>query len=196
MQVTSYLISPLMFGLIAVSTPLIKVLLGDKWLPCVPFLQLACLQFWFQPLQTANCQAIKAMGRSDIYLKMEIWKKIIGVAFLVFAISRGVYAIAIACVISVFFSAIISMIPNVSLLKYSYKDQLLDISSSLIMSIIMLFAVYPLSFIKMPSIIILTVQILLGSGIYIALSKLFNVQPFLYLMDFIKKSLLKRNREI
>ncbi len=101
MQITAYLISPLMFGLIAVSTPLVKVLLTDKWLPCVPFLQIACIQFLFQPLQAANCQAIKAMGKGGLYLKMEIAKKIVGIVLLIAAIPHGVFAIAIACAISI-----------------------------------------------------------------------------------------------
>ena len=193
MQITAYLISPLMFGLIAVSTPLVKVLLTDKWLPCVPFLQLACLQFLFQPLQTANCQAIKAMGKGGTYLKMEIAKKIFGIALLIIAIPRGVYAIAIACVISVFISALISMFPNVSLLDYSYKEQIADVSSSIIMSLIMLAMIYPMTFLKLNSLVILIVQVIAGIIIYLVLSKVFKVQPFLYLTEFAKKLFKKRS---
>lgn len=195
MQVTSYLISPLMFGLIAVSTPLIKVLLGDKWLPCIPFLQIACLQYLFQPLQAANCQAIKAMGRGEMYLKMEIAKKIVGVVLLILAIPRGVVAIAVACAVSIFISTIISMVPNVSILDYSYKDQVADISSSLIMSIVMLLILYPMTFLKINNIILLISQIILGAIIYIGLSKIFKVQSFYYLLDFVKKLLKKEKNK-
>lgn len=192
MQITAYLISPLMFGLIAVSTPLVKVLLTDKWLPCVPFLQIACIQFLFQPLQAANCQAIKAMGKGGMYLKMEIAKKIVGIVLLIAAIPHGAFAIAIACAISIVISTIISMIPNASLLEYSYKDQVSDISSSLIMSIIMLISIYPITYLKLNSIVVLVVQVITGVAIYFSLSKLFQVQPYLYLMGFVKKMVVRR----
>src|SRR5699024_11656615 len=54
-----------------IAKPLVLFLLTEKWLPCVPFLQLACISFGLQPIQTANCQAIKAIGRSDVYLATE-----------------------------------------------------------------------------------------------------------------------------
>lgn len=82
MVVTSYLIFPMMFGLGMIAEPLVSFLLTDKWLPCVPFLQLTCISFAFQPIQAANCQAIKAIGRSDVYLKTEIVKKTIGIGLL------------------------------------------------------------------------------------------------------------------
>ena len=100
MQITAYLISPLMFGLIAVSTPLVKVLLTDKWLPCVPCLQVFCLSYALWPIHTANLQAINAVGRSDIYLKLEIIKKFVGMGILLTSLYYGVYAIAIGTLIS------------------------------------------------------------------------------------------------
>ena len=68
----------LMAGLAAVARPLVSLLLTDKWLPCVPFLQICCIDFAFYPIHTANLQAINAMGRSDVFLKLEIIKAVQG----------------------------------------------------------------------------------------------------------------------
>lgn len=77
---SSFLVLPMMIGLAVIGEPLVKILLTDKWLPCVPFLQVFCLSYALWPIHTANLQAINALGRSDIFLKLEIIKKIIGLA--------------------------------------------------------------------------------------------------------------------
>ena len=76
MKTTSYVIFPMMVGLMFIGESLIDVLLGEKWLVCVPFLQCGCLYYMCQPIQTTNWQIIKAVGRSDLCLKLEIIKKI------------------------------------------------------------------------------------------------------------------------
>ena len=79
---SSYLIFPICMGLATVAVPLISVLLTDKWLPCVPYLQAYCFVYAFWPVHTANLQAINAQGRSDLFLKLEIIKKTIGIVTL------------------------------------------------------------------------------------------------------------------
>ena len=73
-SMSAFVLMPSMFGLAAVAEPLVKVLLTDKWLPCVPFLQLACISFVFYPIHNANLTAINSLGRSDVFLKLEIIK--------------------------------------------------------------------------------------------------------------------------
>lgn len=73
--VSSYLVLPMMAGLIAVARPMVLLLLGEKWLACVPFLQIMCVAYSFWPIHIANLQALNAMGRSDIFLKLEIVKR-------------------------------------------------------------------------------------------------------------------------
>jgi O-antigen/teichoic acid export membrane protein len=67
--------APLMIGLASVSEPAVKLILTDKWLPSVFYLRIFCISFMFYPIHTANLNAIKAMGRSDLFLKLEIAKK-------------------------------------------------------------------------------------------------------------------------
>lgn len=85
-MMSAYIIFPMMAGLAAIAEPLVRLLLTDKWLPCVPFMQIYCFTFAFWPVHTSNLQAINAMGRSDIFLKLEIIKKSYGLIALVIAV--------------------------------------------------------------------------------------------------------------
>ena len=76
-RLSSYIMSPLMLGLAAAAEPFVRLILTEKWIDCVPLLQIFCIIFLFQPVHTANTQAIKAIGRSDITLKLEFIKKCI-----------------------------------------------------------------------------------------------------------------------
>ena len=72
-RISSYIMLPMMCGFALIAEPFVRVLLTDKWLSCVPFLQLACISYALYPIHTANLTGINALGRSDIFLKLEIW---------------------------------------------------------------------------------------------------------------------------
>lgn len=195
MVVTAYLIFPLMVGMAAVAEPLVKVLLTDKWLPCVNYLQLACISFGLQPIQEANCQAIKSIGRSDVYLKMEIIKKTIGIGLLFAVINKGVTTIAIIEVVSICISAVISVIPNKRLIGYSIFEQIKDLLPSLVMSAIMGLSVYPFTFLSCAPLVIVSVQFVVGVMVYLILSKLTKNEAFEYLLDIIQDIAQKRKNQ-
>ena len=85
-KTSTYVIAPLMMGLAFVGEPLVSLILTDKWLPCVPFMRVFCITYMFYPIHTANLNAIKALGRSDLYLKLEIIKKIAGIVVIIITI--------------------------------------------------------------------------------------------------------------
>ena len=76
-QVSSYIMWPLMVGLGVVGEPLIRLFLTEKWLPCLPYLRIFCFTYGMWPIHTANLQAMNALGRSDLFLKLEIIKKVL-----------------------------------------------------------------------------------------------------------------------
>lgn len=191
MIVTSYLIFPMMVGLGVVAEPLVRFLLTDKWLPCVPFLQLACFADALQPIQTANCQAIKSIGRSDVYLKMEIAKKTIGIGLLLAFMHRSVMAVAVTDVVAVFISAIISVVPNKRLINYSYGEQIKDLLPSIIMSVVMGAAIYPISKLPTTPFVTFILQVVVGVALYFVMSKCSKNEAFEYLTVTIK-SIVKK----
>ena len=118
---SSFLVFPMMVGMAVVAEPLVKIVLTEKWLPAVPFIQIACFTYSLLPIHTANLQAINAIGRSDIFLRLEIIKKIVGLVILAASLPFGVYAIALGGAISSLISTFINAYPNKQLLDYSYK---------------------------------------------------------------------------
>ena len=82
-KTSTYIMAPLMMGLAFCAEAIVGLVLTDKWLPCVPFLRIFCITYMFYPIHTANLNAIKAMGRSDLFLKLEIAKKCVGMILVV-----------------------------------------------------------------------------------------------------------------
>ncbi len=187
---SSYIMSPMMLGLAAVATPFINVLLTDKWLPAVPLLQIFCVYYLFQPIHTANMQAIKAVGRSDIYLKVEIVKKVIELVTLLLVFWVSVDAIAISMAVLATLFIFVNSYPNKKLIDYSIKEQLKDILPGLLMAIAMATTVYAIGFLPLPDIALLVVQLLVGMMVYLLLSIVTKNQQFTY----IKNTILRKNK--
>lgn len=174
-SVTSYVVFPLMIGLCAVGDKFIELLLTDKWIDAVPYLRIFCVASMFDMINIGNCETIKAMGRSDIFLIMEIIKKagyflVIGM-FLLFSDSPVILACS-----SLFCTVIaitVNSIPNKHLIAYSYKYQAQDLALNLISSLIMGGVVLCLGYcIPLETFPLLLVQILSGVIIYLLLSLL------------------------
>ncbi|MEG0051018.1 MAG: lipopolysaccharide biosynthesis protein [Terrisporobacter sp.] len=189
---SSFIVFPTMVGLAIVAKPLVSILLTDKWLPCVHFLQIFCISYALWPIHTANLQAINAMGRSDIYLKLEIAKKVVGMIILVISLFYGVYGIAIGTLIAGIISTFINSYPNKKLLNYSYLEQMKDIMPSFIISILMGIITYSVRFLNMGNMFTITIQILVGAISYIVLAKIFKLECYIYLVDTLKGILNKR----
>ena len=185
-KTSSYIMWPLMFGLAVVSKPLVLWMLTDKWLPSVPYLQIACFNYAFWPIHTANLEALKAIGRSDLFLKMEIVKKVIGLVLLIGSMNYGVMAIALSMIVSTILSSFINAYPNSKILKYSYIDQIKDMLPSILLSLFMSIVIYPISFVIDNSLLLIIVQILIGGMIYILLSRIFRLESFMYIINMIK----------
>jgi len=188
-MVSSFLVLPMMAGLAAVAEPLIRLLLTDKWLPCVPFLQICCIDFAFYPIHTANLQAINAMGRSDVFLKLELIKKSYGIVILVLSVVLfdSVYAIAWGAVVSTLLSAVVNASPNRRLMGYGYLEQMKDVLPSIALSLVMFAAVSAAGMLPLPTILLLCVQIITGMLVYGALALLFRLEAAQYLLDMAKK---------
>jgi teichuronic acid exporter len=179
---SSFIIFPMMVGLAVTAEPLVKFLLTDKWLPCVPFLQIFCASYALMPIHTANLQAINALGRSDIFLKLEIIKIIVGLSVLGITVFYGVYAIALGAVLSGIISTFINAYPNKKLLGYSYKDQCNDIMPSLLLSLVMGVVVYNFKLLGLSALITLIIQVCGGVILYVGLAWIFKLECFRYLV--------------
>ena len=190
---SSFIIFPMMAGLAGVAEPLVKLLLTEKWLPCVPYMQICCFTFAFYPVHTCNLQAINAMGRSDIFLKLEIIKKLMGVATLAFAVIcfDSPMAIAITSMFTGLISCFINASPNKKLAGYSYGEQMKDILPSFLCAAVMFGAVLSVGLLKLGTVATICVQVLVGVVVYVALAALFRLAPFRMLLKFAKNKMKK-----
>lgn len=193
-KTSTYIMAPLMMGLAFCANTVVSLILTDKWLPCVPFLQIFCVTYMFYPIHTANLNAIKAMGRSDMFLILEIVKKVVGLIIMFSTIWFGVLFMAYSLLFQSVINQIINSWPNKKLMNYSYFEQLKDIMPGIGLAFIMGLCVMPIGLIKLHPIIILPIQILLGMAIYIIGSKIFKIESYEYVMDIVKSFLKKKKR--
>lgn len=190
-KTSTYIMMPCMMGLAVCAEPLIRLILTDKWLPAVFFMRIFCFSYAFWPIHTANLNAIKAMGRSDLFLKLEIIKKIVGLVAILSTMWISVEAMAYSLFATSILSQIINSFPNKKLLNYGYHSQLMDMLPQIGLSLFMGAVVYCVTFMKLNSVLMLIIQVPLGAFIYIAGSKLFKIDSFEYLCS-IAMSFLKR----
>lgn len=189
-----FIIFPMMVGLASIAKPLISIILTDKWLECVPFLQMMCFAYAFNPFHIANLQAINAVGRSDIYLKLEIIKKIIGITAIIITIPFGVYAMVATKLVTSIISSFLNASPNKKLLNYSYFEQIKDIFPSIALSLTMGIIVYLISFLNIDIYLRLIIQITSGIVIYIGIAKLLKLECYTYLENILKDIINKKLR--
>lgn len=189
-----YIMAPMMMGLAFVAEPLVILILTEKWLPCVPFLRIFCINYMFWPIHTANLNAIKAMGRSDLFLKLEIVKKMVGFSLLLGTMRFGVMAMAYSLLISSVLSQIINSWPNRKLLNYGYLEQMRDILPGIVLAVFMGICISFVALLDFPVIITLGIQVILGIGIYIGGSAVLKLDSFEYLWGITTGYLKKENR--
>ncbi len=186
-RTSSFLVLPMLFGLIAVADTMVLALLGEKWLICVPYLRIMCVAYAFYPIHITNLQAINAVGRSDIFLRLEIIKKMVGIVGLVIGIRYSpVILVSIKASVD-FLCVFINAWPNKKLLGYSVGRQLRDIASSILLSAFMCLCVYGLQFVLPGGVWLkLGIQILAGAVIYMGLAWMFRMESFRYLLETIR----------
>jgi O-antigen/teichoic acid export membrane protein len=197
MKISTYVMAPLLMGLAACGKAIISILITDKWLPSYPYMVIFCITFMFWPVHTANLNAIKAMGRSDLFLKLEILKKIVGISAVLITFKISVMAMAYSMIVTSILSQIINAWPNKKLMDYSYIEQLKDILPGIGLAMFMGGCVYCVNLLKFSSWLTLLIQIPMGMIIFLGLSALFKLDSFTYCLNMAKpiiNKVLKKNK--
>lgn len=136
LKTSTFLIVPSMTLFAVAAEPIVGILLGEKWLPCVPFLRMYCFIYALLPIHTTNLQALNGMGRSDLFLKLELIKKAYGICFILFAafVFKDVYLMVTMYMITGIISTFVNAYPNKRVIGYSYSEQLRDIAPAFVIS--------------------------------------------------------------
>lgn len=196
-RISSFLILPMLFGLCAVADTLVLALLGEKWLSCVPYLRILCVAYSFWPIHITNLQAINAAGRSDVFLKLEIIKKAMGLMGLLVGIQFGPLVLVSIKAVLDFFCTFVNSWPNKRLLGYGIGTQWADILTSAGLSLAMAGCVYGLGLaLPQGAWIKLCLQIGFGVGCYAVLAAIFQAESFRYLVCLVQDRMNSRKQNI
>ncbi|MCI8417909.1 MAG: lipopolysaccharide biosynthesis protein [Lachnospiraceae bacterium] len=190
----AFIIFPLMAGIAAVAPSFVDILLTSKWLGCVPYMRIYCLIFAFYPIYTCNLQAINAMGRSDIFLKLELIKQGYNLAVITIAVFffQTPMAIAVSAVLCIPINLFINGYPNKKLIDYPISEQVCDFIQPGIISLVMFGVCYFIEFFGFSSIITILLQIAVGFIFYITASLIFKSSSFGKIL-MVLKALMEKN---
>lgn len=190
LRLGTFVLFPLMMGAAVCATGIVRLLLTDKWLEMVPFFQMFCVVYALLPVQTANLNAIKALGRSDLFLKIETVKKVIGIITLIITVPMGVKHIAFGQIVVNVLGQLVNAWPNRKLMGYAYREQLLDVLPSALATVAMGILVYLVSLLKLPVGATLLLQVLTGVVSYVVIALVFRMSGMAYMRKVL--SMLKK----
>ena len=167
LKLSAFIVFPLMMGLAAVAFPLIRVVLTPKWEGCSLYLQIICFALMWYPIHAINLNLLQVKGRSDLFLRLEIIKKIVGVCIMCITIPLGITAMCIGMVVSSFISLFINTHYTGKLIYVGYIKQMRDLLPIFINSLIMGGIVYLCIQISDNDIVQLSLGIVVGLISYI-----------------------------
>ena len=194
LKTSTFIIVPSMTAFALVARPLVIILLGEKWLPSVPFLRMYCFVYALLPIHTTNLQVLNGMGRSDLFLKLEVYKKIIGLTVMcitVFVI-RNLYAIVGGYMVCGVIYTIINAAPNKAVIGYSYTEQMIDILPAFGLAAAAAAIAWPLCLTSLSAPAMVLAQCLVFSAAYLGLAALLHVEEFSYLLETVRGFVARR----
>lgn len=187
LRVTFYLICPLMFILFGISDHLIIVLLSDKWLPVSTMLKILSMAMVWYPIDALNLNLLTVKGRSDLFLKLEMIKKMFAFALVLCSIKYGIIALCVTLVIYGFFEIITDTYYTGKFYNLGFIKQMRTLFPSLILSCIMLLAIYMVNYFIMNHYLALSLGLFVGAVVYIGLSYLLNLKELKDFCSFVLK---------
>lgn len=190
-QLTMLITFVCMLTLAAIAKPMIIVLIGEQWLPCVPMLQIICLSMMLYPLHAINLNMLQVQGRSDLFLKLEIIKKCIGIGPILLGIFVNIYCMLIGSVVSGLFCYYLNARYSGPFLNYSISQQIKDILPSFIIALLVSLIVYAFSFLPVSSFIILPIQLIAVAITTIALCEITKRTEYFELKNIVLATIKK-----
>lgn len=191
-RVPMFIYTPLMFAIAAMAKPLICIMIGEKWMDCVPLLQVLCIGYVFSPMTAINLNLLYVKGRSDISLKLDLIKKPLGIIVLFVSIPFGLWWMCVGKALFDFVSFAMNCYYTKKLLNYGFVEQFKSITPILIYSTIMLVAILLMNSLFASYWLMLVCGTIVGVGIYIGLSLLFKENALQTCINILKNKSLKR----
>jgi len=182
---SSYVLFPMLAGLAIAAKPLISLLLTEKWLECVPYMQIFCFTQAATIGMISRHQALNATGRSDVFMYEHIFSRVVGLLILFYVYRISVMAIALSLVASSLIFIFVIMYTSKRFNHYSYKNQLSDIFPPIAICFCMGIPIYFIRLLELSNGLTLCMQIFVGTFIYIALSVISKPMGYRTRMEYI-----------
>ncbi len=186
LSLSAFLIFPAMLGMSAISREFILVILGQKWIAAAPYMELLCFVYCAYPVHTMNIQCVKAVGRSDIFLKLEVYKKILETAAVILTVRKGILAMIWGQVMLSLAGMLINAWPSKKLIQYGFREQVQDLMPVIIPGVLMYLAVKLVSCLALAVFPKLVLELITGAAVYTAVSMGIKSPPFMYLLNQVK----------
>lgn len=191
-KITMFVTAVCMISLGAVSEPMVYTLIGSKWHEAATYLPLICISMSLYPLHSINLNILQVLGRSDIFLYLEILKKIVGLIPIAVGIFYGIYYMLLTSI----FTGIISLYFNTwytgKTLNYTFMNQLRDIAPSYLTALFIAIAVYFLKYLVLPCYVVLLLQIVVGIIVGFSISELLKFEEYTELKSIVVKTIKRK----
>ena len=182
-----------MLGLAAVARPLILILIGEKWLPAVGFLQIICFSGMFYPLHAINLNILQVKGRSDLFLRLEIIKKIIAVGPLVLGVLYSIEYMLWGSVCTSLIAYFLNSYYSADLIDYPTKEQIKDILPTFLVSFVTAAAMWSLTLLSLSNWVLLPLQCLLGIALAVLIYECLHLPEYVEVKQ-LAFSILRRKK--
>jgi O-antigen/teichoic acid export membrane protein len=174
----------LMLSMAAVAEPMIMVLIGEKWLPAVEYLQLLCFAGMLFPLHSLNLNILNVKGRSDLFLRLEIIKKLIAVPVIILGIYFGIRYLLIGMIVSSLVSYFLNSYYSGRLINYSTQEQIRDIAPLFLISAVSAGTVFGIGVLLSSGyFVILSIQIVTGLFTFVFLNELLKTEEYVFMKN-------------
>lgn len=172
----TFLNFPMMILLMIVAQPLICLLYGSKWEPSAPYFQILCVSGLIYTVNTLNTNVIKSLGKGKIYFVIQITKRLIGIALILFGIRFGIYGLLWAVASVAYIGFIINTIVNKKLINYGLLRQIGDVGVCLLIAVVTGVLTYGFGLLlHCHPYLTMLFQIILYVGLYISIAKILKI---------------------
>ena len=191
-KISSYIMFFLLTILIVMSEPLVRLLLTEKWLNCVPFMQMVCLQRMLEILSASNLQALKAVGEGSTILRLEFYKKPVFLLMTLVGAYMSVFALAVTLPLYALYANVVNMWPNKRILNYPISEQIKDVIPAVLLSLIVFLATFPITFLEIPDFCQILLIGVLGWCVYILASHVGKLESYEYCRETLQRIVKKK----
>lgn len=189
LKTSTFLVFPAMTLFALVAQPVVLILLGEKWLPSVWILQAYCFIYALLPIHTTNLQVLNGMGRSDLFLKLEVIKNLVGLVILctaAFAFDT-IQAIIVGYMLTGVICTFINAFPNKRVIHYAFSEQLRDILPAFLLSLVAAAVAWPVSLLGLPGFVTIVLQAVVMAAAYLGIAALLHVEELSYILTTLKE---------